>query len=465
MPSKRPKVRLPKIAKSFLRTKAGRRAKFLIKQLHRRMAEDGLALSQAQPADARRLVEELVKSPATREAKAVYRCQLLRYFDYLHAHGAIGFDPASLRLRPLHSKQQLPSIAGQFLQALRPTHKPATVTHYRGSLRKLYAWLARCNITASQLDRGRMTDFLQDLAKQKLQAGSRITVIVQVRVFLRWHHERAALPHHPDHLIRPSDLPKRPTYLPRPLPPAADRELQRRLSKSDGLYCQGLLLMRRTGLRIGELVTLDRDCLRSEPSGRRFLKVPLGKLANERLVPVDDQIVELIERLQSTGSVDRRWLLETPRGKRTNPARYRAALREAGEGLPTDGPLVTHRLRHSYATTLLSAGMSLVGVMKLLGHRDYRMTLRYAAITQETVTEEYLKALTKIEDRYKPTGPAISSSHQDPLRMLSDLVRWVKKHIGHEFNLKRAARALVKRIERIQEDLQRLTSRYGSRDD
>ncbi len=49
--------------------------------------------------------------------------------------------------------------------------------------------------------------------------------------------------------------------------------------------------------------------------------------------------------------------------------------------------------------------------------------------------------------------------------MLSDFVRWVKKHIGHELNLKRAARALVKRIERIQADLQRLTSRYGSRDD
>ena len=134
--------------------------------------------------------------------------------------------------------------------------------------------------------------------------------------------------------------------------------------------------------------------------------VPLGKLANERLVPVDDETVELIGRLRSTGKTDRRWLLETPRGNRTDPVRYRAALREAGEGLSTDGPLVTHRLRHSYATSLLSAGMSLVGVMRLLGHRDYRMTLRYAAITQETVTREYVKALAKIEHRYQPTTPA-----------------------------------------------------------
>ena len=36
---------------------------------------------------------------------------------------------------------------------------------------------------------------------------------------------------------------------------------------------------------------------------------------------------------------------------------------------------------HTYATELLAAGMSLPGVMRLLGHHDFRMTLRYTAIT------------------------------------------------------------------------------------
>ncbi len=169
--------------------------------------------------------------------------------------------------------------------------------------------------------------------------------------------------------------------------------------------------------------------------------------------------------MQSAGSSERRRLLETPRGNQTNYRRYRAALREASDGLSTDGHLTPHRLRHTYATSLLSAGMSLVGVMHLLGHRDYRMTLRYAAITQETVTREYLKALAKIEVRYQPPSPAIPSPQQDPRRLLSDLARWIQKHIGHELGFKRTARALVKRLERIQADLQKLTSRDRGPDD
>jgi hypothetical protein len=54
-------------------------------------------------------------------------------------------------------------------------------------------------------------------------------------------------------LIRPGDLPKKPDYLSRPLPPDADQELQKRLKQSDSSVALGLYLMRRTGLRVGEL--------------------------------------------------------------------------------------------------------------------------------------------------------------------------------------------------------------------
>jgi hypothetical protein len=53
-------------------------------------------------------------------------------------------------------------------------------------------------------------------------------------------------------------------YLPRPLPPDADRELQRRLSDDSSAVATGLLVMRRTGLRVGELRRLERDCLRED---------------------------------------------------------------------------------------------------------------------------------------------------------------------------------------------------------
>ena len=185
-----------------------------------------------------------------------------------------------------------------------------------------------------------------------------------------------------------SDLPKLPQYLPRPLSPDIDVLLQKRLRQSRCRLQLGLLLMRNTGLRIGELLRLSHRCVRSDTRGHNFLKVPLGKLDTERLVPLDAKTLRLVRRLQRLG----RWpprLLSRVRRSPHSLLRDEAALRKACHGLTTPEPITSHRLRHTYATTLLAGGMSLVAIMRLLGHRDYRMTLRYAAITDETVVTEY----------------------------------------------------------------------------
>lgn len=48
--------------------------------------------------------------------------------------------------------------------------------------------------------------------------------------------------------------------------------------------------------------------------------------------------------------------------------------------------------------------MSLTSLKKLLGHRDIRMTLGYAAVTQESLRNEYFTALAKVENRYEVTS-------------------------------------------------------------
>ena len=88
----------------------------------------------------------------------------------------------------------------------------------------------------------------------------------------------------------------------------ADRELKQRLRSSKQPGAWALLLMRHTGLRIGELRSLEYDCVRFD-NRRPLLKVPLGKLNSERLVPLDDESVELIQRLQSTTQRPRSWLV------------------------------------------------------------------------------------------------------------------------------------------------------------
>jgi hypothetical protein len=102
--------------------------------------------------------------------------------------------------------------------------------------------------------------------------------------------------------------------------------------------------------------------------------------------------------------------------------------------------------------------MSLIGVMKLLGHRSFRMTLRYAAITDQTVGREFEEALQHIQRRYHlPAAPATGAAdtEMDPVKVLDDMGRWLKKRVQGG-PLPPHLRALLKRIRRLQDHLHHL---------
>lgn len=165
--------------------------------------------------------------------------------------------------------------------------------------------------------------------------------------------------------------------------------------------------MRRTGLRIGEVVTLSFDCLYIDSNKNPFLKVPLGKLHNERLVPLDEKTVDLIRKIQSATQKQ----AQNPRPPYLVRSRVREKLSAAMLRIRFDKivgdlrknehePINPHRFRHSYATELLNAGMSLESVMTLLGHRSIQSTLRYAAVTQKNILEEYQTARKNLHNTY-----------------------------------------------------------------
>lgn len=54
--------------------------------------------------------------------------------------------------------------------------------------------------------------------------------------------------------------------------------------------------------------------------------------------------------------------------------------------------ITPHQLRHTCATMILNAGMSTLGVQKLLGHKYVETTLRYARVYDATVFRDFQKA-------------------------------------------------------------------------
>ena len=80
-------------------------------------------------------------------------------------------------------------------------------------------------------------------------------------------------------LVFARDIPRAPRPLPRYLPPDQDRRLATRSeTRPSGCSPDALLLARACGLRIGELVDLELDCVHEVPGAGAWLKVPLGKL-------------------------------------------------------------------------------------------------------------------------------------------------------------------------------------------
>ncbi len=99
-------------------------------------------------------------------------------------------------------------------------------------------------------------------------------------------------------LVFSRDVPRLPRPLPRYLPPDADRRLTEALHASpQRLRADALLLLRATGMRIGELLDLEIDCVHEVPGSGTWLKVPLGKLDTERMVPIDEETLELVDRI------------------------------------------------------------------------------------------------------------------------------------------------------------------------
>jgi integrase len=222
-------------------------------------------------------------------------------------------------------------------------------------------------------------------------------------------------------LIFASDLPRIPRPLPRYLPPEADRRLAEVLeARPQRIVADALLLQRACGLRIGELLDLELDCVHEIPGNGHWLKVPLGKLMTERMVPLDIETVALIDRIvlhRSPGLPLRHprsgrlvEFLFTHRGRRVSQQWLRSELSEAATeaGLDHAHP---HQLRHTYATALVNAGCSLQALMALLGHASAEMSLRYGRLFDQTVRENYERALAQAKASLGPVLPEAIPVH------------------------------------------------------
>jgi site-specific recombinase XerD len=298
----------------------------------------------------------------------------------------------------------LEAIFQAHLQTLALTLWPATMQGYRATVRRFLAFLRSRFPQLRRLSQLRRDPHLlawfRSLAEQQppLSTQTRLHHLVRLRRLL---HDLAANGHPLlPQLIRAQDFPPPPHYLPRPLPLPDDQLLQQELRRTDDLAANALLLIRASGIRIGECVRLALDCLRQVGPEQWALHVPLGKLHTERLVPADPQLRHLVQRLLTLRALappsllakSQGFLLPRRGGRGALFATLRAALAQAAQRAGCSTPATPHQLRHTYATEMIRLGVSLPALMRLLGHQDIRMTLRYVQVTPQDLQREYHQA-------------------------------------------------------------------------
>ena len=207
-----------------------------------------------------------------------------------------------------------------------------------------------------------------------------------------------------------------PHTLPRPLTAEQDQLLQQEFLRRNDLGANVFLLIRHTGMRIGECADLSNDCLRSISSDCWAIHVPLGKLKKDRIVPVDAFVRNLVQRLRFFRSLDPLppdgRLLARPGSKIALVVQIRDYLHLVCHSLGLSTRIVPHQFRHTYATEMLRSGVSFPVLMKLLGHVDPAMTMRYVDVALTDLEREFQLARSK--PRHLAPQPKPASSQLRP---------------------------------------------------
>ena len=131
------------------------------------------------------------------------------------------------------------------------------------------------------------------------------------------------------------------------------------------------------GLRLEEVLCLQ---VKDIDSARMVVHVRQGKGNKDRLVPLSLRLLTLLREYWREYWREQRptqWLFCNKAGTPVHAGTVQRQLRRAVQKAGLGKPATMHTLRHSYATHMLEAGVDVMTLQRILGHRQLSTTARY----------------------------------------------------------------------------------------
>jgi integrase len=151
-------------------------------------------------------------------------------------------------------------------------------------------------------------------------------------------------------------------------------EEKRLLDNSPEWVKQILIFSLNTGLRLGELSSLEWSRVNIL---NKAILINITKNGEQRTVPLNKSALSVLEKKLKVKSLKNDYVFLNRYGGKVNHNSLRNVfhklLRRAG--IDNFRP---HDMRHTFATRMAQKGIDIYKISKLLGHKDIKMTQRYA---------------------------------------------------------------------------------------
>ena len=271
--------------------------------------------------------------------------------------------------------------------------------------------------------------WLEDYIDAKLREGKTPGTINwdlnNLRVFCRFLIEEG----HPinESILRMKllDTPRR---LPRPLSAQQVRRLEGAIQKAiieakdelrlelavRDLAC--LYLLWHCGLRISEVCSLLLHEIEFEA---RKIFIRNSKERKDRVIYISDTTAMALQQyLAIRSNQGSSHLFPTRRGIMTTRTLQR---RLADYGQQCDVPVTAQRLRHTFASQMLTAGMPVTSLQRYLGHQYLDTTMLYAEVADPLLQKDYYQGIAALDpDSENLPRQVLEASQQQILRKLVD---------------------------------------------